>query len=38
MEFVKRNFKWVMLVSGILTATMFYGLIAPQVAIPSADG
>lgn len=38
MEFVKRNFKWVMLVSGFLTATMFYGLIAPQAALESMFG
>ncbi|MDO3722829.1 hypothetical protein QVZ43_13985 [Marinobacter sp. chi1] len=38
MEFVRRNFKWVMLVSGILTATMFYGLVAPQSALESMFG
>ncbi|MDI9244202.1 hypothetical protein [Marinobacter sp. CHS3-4] len=38
MEFVERNFKWVMLVSGFLTATMFYGLIAPQAALESMFG
>lgn len=38
MEFVKRNFKWVMLVSGFLTATMFYGLVAPQAALESMFG
>ncbi|WP_418141666.1 hypothetical protein NUW46_06340 [Marinobacter sp. MA] len=38
MEFVKRNFKWVMLVSGLLTATMFYGLVAPQAALESMFG
>ena len=38
MEFITRNFKWVMLVSGFLTATMFYGLIAPQAALESMFG
>lgn len=38
MEFVKKNFKWVMLVSGLLTATMFYGLVAPQAALESMFG
>jgi hypothetical protein len=38
MEFAKSNFKWVMLVSGFLTATMFYGLIAPQAALESMFG
>ena len=30
--------KWVMLVSGILTFTMFYGLFAPQAALESMFG
>lgn len=38
MEFITRNFKWLMLVSGLLTATMFYGLIAPQAALESMFG
>ncbi len=38
MEFVEKNYKWVMLVSGFLTATMFYGLIAPQAALESMFG
>lgn len=38
MEFVTRHFKWLMLVSGLLTATMFYGLIAPQAALESMFG
>ncbi|MEO3738124.1 hypothetical protein [Shewanella baltica] len=38
MEFITRNFKWLMLVSGALTATMFYGLIAPQTALESMFG
>jgi hypothetical protein len=38
MEFITRNFKWLMLVSGALTATMFYGLIAPQAALESMFG
>jgi len=38
MNFIARNFKWVMLVSGALTATMFYGLFAPQAALESMFG
>ncbi|WP_373187765.1 hypothetical protein [Halopseudomonas sp.] len=38
MKFITRNFKWVMLASGALTATMFYGLIAPQAALESMFG
>ena len=38
MKYITRNFKWVMLASGILTATMFYGLIAPQAALESMFG
>jgi len=30
MDFIARNFRWLMLLSGVLTATMFYGLFAPQ--------
>lgn len=33
MDLIIRNIKWVMLVSGGLTLTMFYGLFAPQVAL-----
>ena len=35
MDFITSNFKWIMLLSGALTATMFYGLIAPQAALES---
>jgi hypothetical protein len=38
MKFITVNFKWLMLVSGALTATMFYGLIAPQAALESMFG
>jgi CHASE2 domain-containing sensor protein len=38
MDFIARNFKWLMLVSGVLTATMFYGLFAPQEALQSMFG
>lgn len=38
MRFITGNFKWVMLVSGVLTVTMFYGLIAPQSALESMFG
>ena len=38
MNLIVNNAKWVMLVSGILTATMFYGLFAPQAALESMFG
>ena len=38
MSFIIKNIKWVMLVSGALTFTMFYGLIAPQAALLSMFG
>ncbi|MCR4511684.1 hypothetical protein ACF8PU_00040 [Pseudomonas sp. GLN_6] len=38
MSFVLGNFKWLMLVSGVLTASMFYGLFAPQAALESMFG
>jgi hypothetical protein len=38
MNFIIKYFKWVMLVSGALTFTMFYGLIAPQAALESMFG
>ncbi|MFT7562051.1 MAG: hypothetical protein ACI93R_003985 [Flavobacteriales bacterium] len=38
MNFIIKNIKWVMLVSGVLTFTMFYGLFAPQVALESMFG
>jgi hypothetical protein len=38
MNFIIKNIKWVMLISGVLTATMFYGLFAPQSALESMFG
>lgn len=38
MIFIIKNIKWVMLVSGVLTCTMFYGLFAPQAALESMFG
>ena len=38
MDFIIRNIKWVMLVSGLLTFTTFYGLFAPQAALESMFG
>jgi hypothetical protein len=38
MNFTIKHFKWVMLVSGILTFTIFYGLFAPQAALASMFG
>lgn len=32
------NFKWIMLVSGLLTCTMFLGLISPQTSLQSNFG
>lgn len=38
MLLITQNFKWIMLVAGILTATMFYGLVAPGAALESMFG
>jgi len=38
MNFIIKNIKWVMLVSGVLTFTMFYGVYAPQAALESMFG
>jgi len=38
MNWIVANMKWVMLVSGALTATMFYAAIAPQAALRSTFG
>ncbi|MES1220201.1 MAG: hypothetical protein ABUT20_32160, partial [Bacteroidota bacterium] len=38
MHFFVSNFKWVMLLSGLLTCTMFQGLIAPQSLLRSTFG
>lgn len=38
MKTMDRYVKWVMLVSGVLTATMFYGVFAPQAALESMFG
>lgn len=38
MNYIVKNVKWIMLVSGILTSTMFYGLFAPQAALESMFG
>jgi len=37
-DYIIKNIKWVMLVSGLLTFTMFYGLFAPQAALESMFG
>jgi hypothetical protein len=37
-EFIIKNIKWVMLVSGVLTFTMFYGFFAPEAALESMFG
>ncbi|MFT5114981.1 MAG: hypothetical protein ACI8P9_004324 [Parasphingorhabdus sp.] len=38
MNIITKYFKWVMLVFGTLTFTMFYGLFAPQAALESMFG
>ena len=38
MNLVATNIKWIMLVSGLLTSTMFYAAIAPQAALLSTFG
>ena len=38
MNFIINNIKWIMLLSGVLTMTMFYGLFAPQAALESMFG
>ncbi len=38
MNFIVKNIKWVMLASGILTLSMFYGLFAPQAAVENTFG
>lgn len=38
MNLLSRNMKWVMLVAGLLTCTMFYALLAPQAALQSTFG
>lgn len=38
MNLIIRNIKWVMLLSGVLTSTMFYGLFAPGPALESMFG
>ena len=38
MHFFVLNFKWIMLVSGILTCTMFSGLFSPEASLKSNFG
>ena len=38
MHYFVSNFKWIMLVSGLLTCTMFQGLIWPQAALQANFG
>lgn len=38
MNWIVAKFKWIMLVSGALTCTMFYAAIAPQAALRSTFG
>ena len=38
MGWIVENFKWVMLVSGVLTCTMVYAVFAPQAALTSTFG
>lgn len=38
MNILANNIKWIMLVSGALTCTMFYAVLAPQAALQSVFG
>ena len=38
MNLLRRSIKWVMLVSGALTCTMFYAAVAPEAAVRSSFG
>jgi hypothetical protein len=38
LKFIIKNIKWVMLISGALTSTMFFGLFAPEAALQSMFG
>ena len=38
MHFFQKNFKWIMLVSGILTCSMFLGLFSPEASLHSNFG
>jgi hypothetical protein len=38
MNFIIKNIKWIMLLSGVLTLTMFYGLFVPEAALESMFG
>ena len=38
MNFFVSGFKWVMLISGVLTCTMFFGLIFPEESLKSTFG
>ena len=38
MDWIVRNIKWIMIVSGALTCTMIYPAIAPQAALRSTYG
>lgn len=38
MNLLRRSIKWVMLVSGVLTCTMFYAAISPQASLISSFG
>ena len=38
MNWITANMKWIMIVSGALTCTMFYAAIAPQAALRSTFG
>lgn len=38
MNWIVANIKWIMLVSGLLTCTLFYAAIAPQAALRSMFG
>lgn len=33
MQLLSKSIKWIMIVSGVVTCTMFYAAIAPQAAL-----
>lgn len=33
MNVITKNIKWIMLISGVLTCTMFYAVVAPEAAM-----
>ncbi len=38
MSILRRSIKWIMLISGLLTCTMFYAAVAPAASLQSTFG